>query len=133
MVNYVMSKATNLDAIFGALADPTRRAIVGRLAAGDLTVLELAEPFDISLPAISRHLKVLEAAGLITRGRDAQRRPCRLRAEALEAIGSWAEHTRRAWEERFDDLDAYLKKLVRDESEKGASRPKEKKSHGRKR
>ncbi len=116
----------NLDAIFGALADPTRRAIVGRLAAGDLTVLELAEPFAISLPAISRHLKVLERAGLITRGRDAQRRPCQLRAEALDAIGGWAEHTRQAWEQRFDELDDYLKKLAK-------SRAKERKSHGRKR
>lgn len=100
-----------LDATFAALADPTRRAIVARLAGGDATVLELAAPFDISLPAISRHLKVLERAGLIERGRDAQRRPCSLRPEALASVSAWAEHTRRAWEERFDRLDAYLREL----------------------
>lgn len=128
-----MPTPTELDAIFGALADPTRRAIVDRLATGDLTVLELAEPFDISLPAISRHLKVLEKAGLITRGRDAQRRPCQLRTEALDAIGMWTEHTRHAWSTRFDQLDAYLKKLAREENAKGPRGPKEKKSHDRKR
>src|SRR6476620_8011661 len=100
-----------LDATFAALADPTRRAIVARLASGEATVLELAAPFDISLPAISRHLKVLEEAGLISRGRDAQRRPCRLRPEALEQVTAWAEHTRRAWEERFERLDEYLREL----------------------
>lgn len=100
-----------LDATFAALADPTRRAIVARLAGGDATVLELAAPFDISLPAISRHLKVLERAGLIERGRDAQRRPCSLKPEALASISAWAEHTRRAWEERFDRLDDYLQRL----------------------
>jgi DNA-binding transcriptional ArsR family regulator len=97
-----------LDATFAALGDPTRRAIVARLAGGDATVLELAAPFDISLPAISRHLKVLEQAGLIERGRDAQRRPCTLKPEALARVSAWAEHTRRAWEERFDRLDEYL-------------------------
>lgn len=102
---------TDLDATFAALADPTRRAIVRQLAAGDATVLELAAPFDISLPAISRHLKVLEHAGLIARGRDAQRRPCSLRTEALVEVARWAEHTRRAWEERFDRLDDYLRDL----------------------
>jgi len=101
----------NLDATFAALADPTRRAIVARLAKGDATVLELAEPFDISLPAISRHLKVLEQAGLIARERDANRRPCRLVGEALTDVVHWAEHTRRAWEERFDRLDEYLRDL----------------------
>jgi len=101
----------NLDATFSALADPTRRAIVSRLAAGDATVLELAAPFKISLPAISRHLKVLEQAGLIERGRDAQRRPCRLRTEALVEVSAWAEHTRKAWEQRFDRLDDYLREL----------------------
>lgn len=128
-----MQNSSKLDAIFGALADPTRRAIVDRLAAGDLTVLELAEPFDISLPAISRHLKVLEKAGLISRGRDAQRRPCRLRGEALEAIGAWTQHTRKAWGERFDKLDGYLQKLVREENDEAKSLSKEKKSHGKKR
>jgi DNA-binding transcriptional ArsR family regulator len=103
-----------LDAKFAALADPTRRAILSRLAFGDATVLELAAPFGISLPAVSRHLKVLERAGLIARGRDAQRRPCRLRAEALAEVTAWTEHTRRAWEERFDRLDDYLKQQVRE-------------------
>jgi DNA-binding transcriptional ArsR family regulator len=97
-----------LDAKLAALADPTRRAIVGRLAGGEATVLDLAAPFAISLPAVSRHLKVLERAGLITRGRDAQRRPCRLRAEGLREVAAWAEDTRRAWVERFEPLDAYL-------------------------
>jgi DNA-binding transcriptional ArsR family regulator len=100
-----------IDVTFAALGDPTRRAIVERLASGDATVLELAAPFDISLPAISRHLKVLEEAGLISRGRDAQRRPCRLRPEALQQVTAWAEHTRRAWEERFERLDEYLRDL----------------------
>lgn len=118
----------NLDDIFGALADPTRRAIVARLAEhadGEATVLELAEPFDISLPAISRHLKVLEHAGLISRGRDAQKRPCRLETEALEEIHRWTLHTKRAWEQRFDALDDYLKKI------QATPKKEEKKSHGR--
>lgn len=101
----------SLDATFSALADPTRRAIVARLAAGDATVLELAEPFDISLPAISRHLKVLEKAGLVKRTRDAQKRPCSLDPEALAAATAWIDHTRKAWEDRFDRLDGYLKQL----------------------
>ncbi len=107
----MLAPSAHLDAAFAALADPTRRAIVARLAAGDATVLELAAPFAISLPAISRHLKVLERAGLITRGRDAQRRPSRLRTEALAEVSAWAEHTRRAWADRFDRLDAYLREL----------------------
>ncbi len=121
-----MTSPTSLDDIFGALADPTRRAIVARLATGEATVLELAAPFDISLPAISRHLKVLENAGLISRGRDAQKRPCRLEADALEAIDRWTQHTKRAWEQRFDDLAVYLKKLQQPSLEK-----EKKKSHGR--
>ena len=103
--------ASALDATFFALADRTRRAIIARLAAGEATVQELAAPFAISLPAISKHLKVLENAGLITRGRDAQRRPCVLRAEALDDITAWADATRRIWSERFDRLDAYLQEL----------------------
>ena len=98
------------DVVFAALSDPTRRAIVRRLADGEATVLELAEPFPISLPAISRHLKVLERAGLISRGRDGQRRPCRLRPEPLVEIAAWAEHTRAAWEDRLDRLDAHLRR-----------------------
>ena len=96
------------DVVFAALSDPTRRSIVRRLADGDATVLELAKPFPISLPAISRHLKVLEQAGLISRGRDGQRRPCQLRTEPLVEIAAWAEHTRAAWEHRLDRLDAHL-------------------------
>ena len=88
-----LPSSQSLDATFAALSDPTRRAIVARLANGEATVLELAEPFDISLPAISRHLKVLEHAGLIERGRDAQKRPCRLRGEALGEVVHWVEHT----------------------------------------
>jgi DNA-binding transcriptional ArsR family regulator len=98
------------DAVFSALSDPTRRSIVRRLADGEATVLELAEPFPISLPAISRHLKVLERAGLISRGRDGQRRPCRLRPEPMVEIAAWAEHTRAAWEQRLDRLDAHLQR-----------------------
>ena len=117
--------AENLDSIFAALADPTRRAIVARLATGEATVLELAAPFAISLPAISRHLKVLERAGLIARGRDAQRRPCRLRAEALDEVTRWTQHTRAAWSDRFDRLDDYLLELQ-------AKPPKKERKNGRK-
>ncbi|KAA2284713.1 ArsR/SmtB family transcription factor [Arenimonas fontis] len=106
-----MSRAAPLDAAFAALADPTRRQILARLARGDATVLELAAPFDISVPAISRHLKVLEGAGLIARGRDAQRRPCSLRVEGLAEISAWVEHTRNAWERRLDRLEAHLLQL----------------------
>lgn len=101
-------RPAGLDAVFAALADSTRRAIVARLAVADATVLELAAPFSVSLPAISRHLKVLERAGLIARSRDAQRRPCQLRVDALTEVTAWAEHTRQAWEARFDRLEAYL-------------------------
>ena len=107
----VHAQTPNLDATFAALADGTRRAILARLATGEATVQQLAAPFDISLPAISKHLKVLKNAGLITRGRDAQRRPCRLRAEALDDITAWAAQTRRTWEERFDRLEGYLQEL----------------------
>jgi DNA-binding transcriptional ArsR family regulator len=100
-----------LDATFAALSDPTRRAILARLAAGEATVNELAEPFEMSLPAVSKHLKVLERAGLVTRGRDAQRRPCRLAAEPLRDVVAWAEAYRRFWDESFDRLDAYLAEL----------------------
>ncbi|MDO8392062.1 MAG: metalloregulator ArsR/SmtB family transcription factor [Actinomycetota bacterium] len=103
-----MALPSTLDRTLDALADPTRRAIVARLAEGDAGVNELAAPFAISLPAISRHLKVLEQAGLITRTRDAQRRPCRLRVEPLIEIAHWADHTRAAWEQRLDRLGAYL-------------------------
>lgn len=98
-----------LDATFAALADPTRRAILARLAQGEATVLELAEPFEMSLPAVSKHLKALERAGLIVKGREAQRRPCRLNAGPLKEVADFAERYRRHWEESFDRLDAYLK------------------------
>jgi DNA-binding transcriptional ArsR family regulator len=98
------------DVVFAALSDPTRRSIVRRLADGEATVLELAEPFPISLPAISRHLKVLERAGLISRGRDGQRRPCHLQPEPLVEIAAWAEHTRAAWDQRLDRLDSHLRR-----------------------
>ncbi|HVV82349.1 MAG TPA: metalloregulator ArsR/SmtB family transcription factor [Kofleriaceae bacterium] len=112
-----------LDATFAALADPTRRAIVARLAAGEATVLELAAPFAISLPAISRHLKVLEHAGLISRGRDAQRRPCRLEVGALRDLAAWAQHTEQAWQQRLDRLDDYLRVLQAREARKPKEKP----------
>ena len=98
-----------LNATFSALADPTRRAIVARLASGEASVQELARPFDMSLPAISKHLKVLERAGLISRGRDAQRRPSRIEAIPLREVSDWVEQYRRNWDLRLDRLDAYLR------------------------
>ena len=100
-----------LDATFAALADPTRRAILARLAAGEATVTELAAPFDMSQPAISKHLKVLERAGLVSRGRDAQRRPCRLEARPLKAVTDWLERYRGYWQESYQRLDALLEEL----------------------
>jgi DNA-binding transcriptional ArsR family regulator len=100
-----------LNAIFAALSDPTRRDILSRLADGDASVTELAEPFAMSLPAISKHLKVLERSGLITRGRDAQYRPCRLEGEPLKEVAEWAEGYRRFWDESYERLDAYLDHL----------------------
>jgi DNA-binding transcriptional ArsR family regulator len=100
-----------LSQTFAALADPTRRAILARLIAGEASVKELAEPFDMSLPAVSKHLKVLERAGLIARGRAAQWRPCRLEAGPLKDAAQWLEHYRRFWEHSFDRLDDYLKEL----------------------
>ena len=100
-----------LSAKFAALADPTRRAILARLALGETTVSELAEPFDMSGPAVSKHLKVLERAGLIARGREAQWRPCRLEATALMEVDAWLAEYRRLWNERLDRLDDYLQEL----------------------
>jgi DNA-binding transcriptional ArsR family regulator len=100
-----------LSATLSALADPTRRAILERLAEGAATVNEIAEPFDISLPAISRHLKVLEGAGLISRGREAQWRPCQLEPTALKSVDEWLEHYRRFWTGSFDKMDAYIAEL----------------------
>ncbi|AEG55914.1 MULTISPECIES: ArsR/SmtB family transcription factor [Sinorhizobium] len=104
-----------LSSTLSALADPTRRAIVARLAAGEATVNELAAPFEMSLPAVSKHLKVLERAGLISRGRNAQWRPCRLEAAPLKEIADWVERYRHFWEGSFDRLDSYLHELQRNE------------------
>jgi DNA-binding transcriptional ArsR family regulator len=107
-----MSTATDrLDRTFGALADPTRRAILARLAAGEASVTELARPFAMSQPAVSKHLKVLERAGLVARGRDRQWRPARLEAGPLREVAEWTERFRRFWEERYDRLDGYLEEL----------------------
>lgn len=105
----------HLSATFAALADPTRRAILARLSAGEASVTELAQPFAMSLPAVSKHLKVLERAGLIERGRDAQWRPCRLSAEPLREVADWVDHYRVFWEQSFDRLDEYLRDLQRKE------------------
>ena len=116
--------ADTLDRTFSALADPTRRAILARLATGEASVTVLAEPFEMSLPAISKHLKVLERAGLIVRGREAQWRPARLEAGPLKEVAEWAESYRRFWEESYERLDEYLEELKGRGKEKG---------HGRKR
>src|SRR5438552_17369984 len=107
-----------LSATLSALADPTRRAILARLVQGEATVNELAEPFDISRPAVSRHLKVLEGAGLISRGREAQWRPCRLEPRALKAVDNWLSRYRRFWSESFDKMDVYLAELKAKEKRK---------------
>ena len=107
-----------LDATFAALADPTRRAILMRLAGGEASVMELAEPFDMSQPAISKHLKVLERAGLISRGRDAQRRPCRLEATPLAEANEWLERYRELWEAAYQRLDALLEEMKRSEKKR---------------
>jgi DNA-binding transcriptional ArsR family regulator len=109
----------HLSTTFAALADPTRRAILARLASGEASVTELGKPFEMSLPAISKHLKVLEHAGLIARGRDAQWRPCRLAAGPLKDAAQWLEEYRRFWEESFDRLDDYLRELQKKEKKDG--------------
>ena len=109
----------HLSTTFAALADPTRRAILARLASGETSVTELAEPFEISLPAVTKHLKVLERAGLITRGREAQWRPCRLDAKPLRDVADWVVQYRRFWEERLDRLEDYLRKLQTREKKRG--------------
>ena len=114
--------ADQLSTTFAALADPTRRAILARLASGEFSVTELAEPFDMSLPAVSKHLRVLERAGLIARGREAQWRPCRLEAAPLKEVADWTERYRHIWEQRFDRLETYLQEM----------KAKEAKRHGRK-
>jgi DNA-binding transcriptional ArsR family regulator len=121
MVHYTMP-SDQLSTTFAALADPTRRAILARLASGECSVTELAEPFEMSMPAVSKHLRVLERAGLIAQRREAQWRPCRIEAEPLKEVADWAERYRHLWEERLDRLDTYLQQL----------KAKERKSHGRK-
>ncbi|OCP15219.1 MULTISPECIES: metalloregulator ArsR/SmtB family transcription factor [unclassified Ensifer] len=108
-----------LSTTLSALADPTRRAILARLSLGEASVGELAEPFEMSLPAVSKHLKVLERAGLISRGREAQWRPCRLEAAPLRDVNSWLDSYRRFWEEKFDRLDAYLQELQQADPDAG--------------
>ena len=112
----------HLSATFAALADPTRRAILARLALGETSVTELAEPFDMSLPAVSKHLKVLERAGLIARGREAQWRPCRIEPDALKGIDDWLGSYRDLWNERFDRLDSYLKEIQAKEKKRERKR-----------
>lgn len=114
--------AEMLDARFSALADPTRRAILARLRKGEATVTELAAPFTMSQPAVTKHLKVLERAGLIARGRDAQRRPCRLRPEAIKDVAEWTESYREFWEESYDRLDEYLEELKGKERKDGSEK-----------
>ena len=126
-----------LDATFAALSDPTRRAILARLSSGEASVTELAAPFDMSLPAISKHLKVLEHAGLVERGRDAQRRPCRLSPQPLREASDFLETYRRLWEDRFDRLEVYLRELQQTEApstkktKTRTARPTKEKRHGR--
>ena len=116
--------ADPLSTTFSALADPTRRAILTRLAGGEASVTELAEPFEMSLPAVSKHLKVLERAGLVERGREAQWRPCRLKAKPLGEVAAWVEQYRRFWDERLDRLDDYLRELQAKEKKKRHRRKK---------
>ena len=113
-----------LSTTFAALADPTRRAILARLASGECSVTELAEPFDMSMPAVSKHLRVLQRAGLITRGREAQWRPCRIEAAPLKEVSEWAEGYRAIWEQRLDRLEIYLQELKAKESKHGRQRRK---------
>jgi DNA-binding transcriptional ArsR family regulator len=116
--------ADHLSTTFAALADPTRRAILARLVSGERSVTELAEPFEMSMPAVSKHLRVLERAGLIARGREAQWRPCRIEPGPLKEVAAWAERYRHVWEERLDRLDDYLQELK-------AKEKKKEKKHGR--
>ncbi len=122
----------NLDATFAALADPTRRAILARLALGETSVTDLAKPFAMTMPAVSRHLKVLERAGLIARSREAQWRPCRIEPRALKAVDEWLNDYRRFYDESFDRLDVYLKKLQAGKSDTKAPHAKDKRHGGKK-
>jgi DNA-binding transcriptional ArsR family regulator len=122
--------ADALSATFAALADPTRRAILARLASGGCSVTELAEPFEMSMPAVSKHLRVLERAGLVARGREAQWRPCHLEGGPLKAVSEWAEQYRHVWEGRLDRLDSYLQQLQA-ARESAAAKPAKEKKHAR--
>ena len=126
MMADAFAAADHLSTTFAALADPTRRAILARLASGEVSVMKLAEPFEMSLPAVSKHLKVLEKAGLIVRGRDAQWRPCRISAGPLRDVADWVEHYRRFWTQSFDRLDDYLRDVQK-------SQKKEKRNGGKRR
>ena len=127
----MVSVADRLDRTFGALADPTRRAILARLAKGEASVTELAEPFEMSLPAVSKHLKVLERAGLVSRGRERQWRPARLRATPIKEVAEWTDRYRRFWDERYDRLDEYLDEVQgRGPSERPSERPRDRKEEG---
>lgn len=110
---------SQLDLTFAALSDPTRRAILSRLSKGEASVMQIAEPFEMSLPAISKHLKVLQKAGLITQSREAQWRPCRLEAKPLKQASEWIERYREYWEESFDNLDSYLRDIQSKEKKRG--------------
>ena len=119
----------SISSTFAALADPTRRAILARLALGETSVTELAEPFEMSMPAVSKHLRVLERAGLITRGREAQWRPCKLKADHLREAAGWLDEYRQFWEQRFDRLDEYLQHVQAEANEKHANPKKQTKPH----
>jgi len=114
--------ADQLSTTFAALADPTRRAILARLASGECSVTELAEPFEMSMPAVSKHLRVLERAGLIARGREAQWRPCRIEAAPLKEVAEWTERYRKIWEQHFDSLELYLQQMKQKEKNHGGKR-----------
>lgn len=120
-----MTSQDRLSATFSALSDPTRRAILARLSLGETSVTELAQPFDMSMPAISKHLKVLETAGLIARGREAQWRPCRLQPGPLKEADDWLEHYRQFWEQSFDRLEEYLSVLQAKEKKNGRKKKNE--------
>lgn len=127
-----MPPADALDVTFAALADPTRRAILARLSRGEASVTELAEPFEMTMPAVTKHLKVLRHAGLITQGREAQRRPCRIAAAPLREIADWVESYRRFWDGSLDRLDDYLRELQMQEPRpEHKPKPSRKKTHGR--
>ena len=121
-----------MSSTFSALAAPTRRAILARLAMGEMSVTELAAPFEMSMPAVSKHLRVLESAGLIARGREAQRRPCTLKAEPLRQVTGWLEEYRQYWEQSFDQLDGLLQKIQAEEAgTKDKKKRKKEKRHGK--